>query len=226
MAEKLISKSQKDFFQKIYSWMFWGLVLSAIMAVLVSSSTIATAIVYNPIVFFLLIIIELAFVFILSGRIGKIQTSTAVSLFIIYAILNGATLSVIFLAYNLGTISLAFFVTAGMFGVISLYGMTTKSDLSNIGPILFMGLIGLIIALVINLFFQSSLADLILAWIGVAIFTGLMAYDTWKIKHGRFAWVKQAGNIEKASILGALQLYLDFVNLFLSILRILGRRNN
>lgn len=216
--------STNNFFQKIYSWMFLGLLISAILAVLTTSSTIAQLMVYNPLSFFGLIIAELVFVFILSARIGKIKTSTAKTLFILYSAFNGLTLSAIFFAYNIGTITLAFVVTAGMFGALSLYGITTKKDLSNIGPILFMGLIGLVLALLLNLFFQSSLTDLILAWIGVVIFTGLTAYDTWKIKSGKFEWIKQAGNAEKASIVGALQLYLDFVNLFLSILRILGRK--
>ena len=217
--------AQKSFFERVYFWMFAGLLISGLAAVLISSSSALQQIFYSPLVFFGLIIIELTFVFIISARIGKLKTSTATTLFILYSLLNGLTLSVIFLEYNLGTISFAFFVAAIMFGLTGFYGATPKKDLSSLGSVLFMALMGLVIALLINLFVRNSLADLIFAWVGVIIFSGLAAYDNWKIKHGKVQWIKYSGNIEKASIFAALGLYLDFVNLFLSLLRIFGRRD-
>jgi len=161
----------------------------------------------------------------ISWGINKLSLTTATLLFVLYSVINGATLSVIFVAYSIGTISKVFFITAGTFAVMAFIGYVTKTDLSKLGKILFMALIGVIIATVVNIFVKSSGLDLILSYIGVLVFVGLTAYDTQKIK--QMLW--QAGDMsetsQKIALLGALSLYLDFVNLFLYLLRIFGRRD-
>ena len=161
---------------------------------------------------------------IISWGINKLSLTTATLLFVLYSVINGATLSVIFVAYSIGTISKVFFITAGTFAVMAFIGYVTKTDLTKLGKILFMALIGIIIATVVNIFVKSSGLDLILSYLGVLVFVGLTAYDTQKIK--QMLW--QAGDMsegsQKIALLGALSLYLDFINLFLYLLRIFGRR--
>ena len=161
-----------------------------------------------------------------SARIEKLSLSTATILFAIYSALNGAMLSSIFLLYTTAVISKVFFITAATFGVTAFYGYTTKKDLSSLGNILFMALIGLIIATVVNMFMKSTMFDLILSYIGVAIFVGLTAWDSQKIKQMLVVQRNAGEGAQKIALLGALSLYLDFINLFLYLLRIFGRSDD
>jgi len=179
----------------------------------------------NSFVMWGLIIAEFGLVMAISWGINKLSLTTATLLFVLYSVINGATLSVIFVAYSIGTISKVFFITAGTFAVMAFIGYVTKTDLSKLGKILFMALIGLVIATIVNIFLKSSGLDLVLSYVGVLVFVGLTAYDTQKIK--QMLW--QAGDLsetsQKIALLGALSLYLDFINLFLYLLRIFGRRD-
>jgi len=216
---------QTSFFPSVYNWMTLGLGLTAIVSMLTVNSPSALQFVFgNRMVFFGLIIAELAVVMILSGAIQRLSASAATGLFLLYSALSGITFAVIFLAYTSSSITSAFLVTAGTFGAMSLYGHVTKRDLTSWGSFLFMGLIGLIIASVVNIFLQSAMITWVTTYIGVIIFVGLTAYDTQKLKvlaQGGFASGEER---HKAAILGALRLYLDFINLFLMLLRIFGRR--
>ena len=162
----------------------------------------------------------------ISARIEKLSLSTATILFTVYSALNGAMLSSIFLLYTTAVISKVFFITAATFGVTAFYGYTTKKDLSSLGNILFMALIGLIIATVVNMFMKSSMFELILSYIGVAIFVGLTAWDSQKIKEMLMVQRNAGEGAQKVALLGALSLYLDFINLFLYLLRIFGRSDD
>jgi FtsH-binding integral membrane protein len=202
-----------------------GLGLTGLVAFYVANNeTLLRLIFGNPLIFFGLIIGELAMVFTLSARVHKMEASTATVLFTLYAALNGATLSIIFLRYTASSISSTFFVCAATFVACSIYGMTTKRDLTSLGGFMTMGLIGIIIASVVNLFFRSSGMSVIISYIGVLVFVGLTAYDTQKLKHMALTQPAglEAGIVRKGAILGALSLYLDFINLFLMLLRIFG----
>ena len=213
------------FVRGVYNWMAIGLGLTALTAFFVSGSEAMLRLIFgNPIVFFGLIIGELALVWTLASRVHRMQAATATNLFILYAVLNGATLSVIFIRYTMSSIASTFVVCALTFLAMSVYGWTTKKDLTTWGSFLFMGLIGIIVASLVNMFVRSSAMAMIISYIGVLIFVGLTAYDTQKIK--AMAISQPAGLdgavIRKGSILGALTLYLDFINLFLMLLQILG----
>jgi FtsH-binding integral membrane protein len=215
-----------EFIRSVYNWMFVGLALTGFVAFYVSNSeTMLQFIFGNRLVFFGLIIAELALVFSISGMVHKMSASTASALFVLYSALNGATLSVIFLAYSGESIVSTFFICAGTFLACSIYGWTTKRDLTSLGGFFMMGLIGIIIASLVNLFIQSSAMHMIIAYIGVIVFVGLTAYDTQKLKN--MALTQPSGldgsAVKKIAILGALSLYLDFVNLFLMLLRIFGQ---
>ncbi|RUM40564.1 MAG: BAX inhibitor (BI)-1/YccA family protein [Desulfocapsa sp.] len=211
------------FLAKVFNWMAMGLGLTGIVAWLTASSGLAMSIVSSP-VFMILIFAELGMVFYLSARINKIQSGTATGLFLGYAVLNGLTLSTIFLAYTKASIGGTFLITAGMFGAMAIYGMVTKRDLSGMGSFLFMGLIGIIIASVVNIFLHSSSLYWTISVIGVLIFVGLTAWDVQKIKTMGEQGILEQGEdaIRKGSIIGALALYLDFINLFLLLLRFFG----
>ena len=212
---------QNTLIRQVYAWMGAGLTVTAIMAlVTLSSPAILTAIVGNRMLFFGLMIGELALVFILSGAINRLSASTATLIFVAYSALNGVTLSVVALVYTANSIASTFVVTAGMFGAMSIYGYVTKRDLTSWGSFLFMGLIGVVIASVVNIFVGSSAVSWVISAIGVVVFTGLTAYDTWKIKE----MAAQGTEGRKPAILGALTLYLDFINLFLMLLRFTGSR--
>ena len=216
-----------EFIRSVYTWMGIGLALTGLIAYYVSNDISIQNIIFgNKLVFFGLIIGELALVFIISSRIGKITASTATSLFILFAALNGATLSSIFLVYTTSSITTTFFICSATFISCSIYGMTTKRDLTSVGGFMTMGLIGIIIASLVNIFIRSSAMDMIISYIGVIIFVGLTAYDTQKLKNMAIAQPDglDSGVIRKGTILGALTLYLDFINLFLMLLRILGNR--
>ncbi|MBC2715603.1 MAG: Bax inhibitor-1/YccA family protein [Desulfobacteraceae bacterium] len=214
-----------SFIQSVYNWMAIGLALTGGVAFYVAHSPSLMRLIFgNQILFFGLIIGELGLVFYLSARVQKIQASTATALFMLYAALNGATLSFIFLAYTSTSIASTFFICAGTFVACSIYGMITKRDLTSLGGFMSMGLIGIIIASVINLFIRSSAMTMMISYIGVFVFVGLTAYDTQKLKHMALTQPAglDAGVVRKGAIIGALTLYLDFINLFLMLLRILG----
>jgi len=217
-----------SFVRSVYNWMGIGLALTGLIAYYIASSETAIRFIFgNQMVFFGLIIGELALVFYLSARIQKIQASTATALFLLYSALNGATLSFVFLAYTKSSVASTFFVCAATFAACSVYGWVTKRDLTSLGGFLFMGLIGIIIASVVNMFIKSSGMSMIISYIGVLVFVGLTAYDTQKIKSMALSQPADldAGVIRKGAIIGALALYLDFINLFLMLLRILGNRD-
>lgn len=217
-----------EFIRSVYNWMAIGLALTGFVAFFVSNNETMMRLIFgNQIIFFGLIIGELALVFTISARVHKMQASTATSLFVLYAALNGATLSAIFLIYTRSSITSTFFICAATFVASSIYGMATKRDLTAMGQFMFMGLIGIIIASVVNLFLRSSGVSLIVSYIGVIVFVGLTAYDTQKLRTMALSQPDglDAGTIRKGAILGALTLYLDFINLFLMLLRILGNRD-
>jgi FtsH-binding integral membrane protein len=178
----------------------------------------------NRILFCGLVIAEFGIVFGISGMLHKLSLTTATLMFIVYSVINGALLSVIFLVYTMSSIGMVFFITAATFGVMALIGYTTKTDLSKLGSILFMALIGLIIATVVNMFVHSSGLMMIISYVGVLIFVGLTAYDTQKIKLMLNEQSSADESAQKLALLGALSLYLDFVNIFIYLLRILGDR--
>lgn len=207
---------------KVYAWMFLGLMVSALSAIITVSTPLGY-LVYNPISLIILVLVEVGMVWFLSARVIHMNYSTAAGIFVAYSAINGLTLSLIFYRYTLGSIFYVFFITALFFGAMSVYGAVTKQDLTSIGSFLVMGLIGVLLASIVNIFLASSTLYWIISYAGVAVFLGLTAYDVQKIKryHGALAGTARENNV---AILGALQLYLDFINLFLFILRILGRR--
>lgn len=220
------SQAVTVFLAKVFNWMAIGLGLTAVVAFLVASSpTAINFFVMNRAVLFGLIIAELGLVIYLSARIEKLQAGTATSLFLLYSILNGITLSAILLLYTATSVATTFVVTAGMFGSMAIYGFVTKKDLSSWGSFLFMGLIGIILATLVNFFFQSSMMSWVISGIGVIVFTGLTAYDVQRISRmGASVMSGSHESIKKMAVLGALTLYLDFINLFLMLLRFLGNR--
>jgi FtsH-binding integral membrane protein len=216
-----VTITQNSLIRQVYNWMGGGLLITAFMAmVTVSSPTIFTAVFGNRLVFYGLILGELGLVFAISGAINRLSAATASLLFVLYAALNGVTMAVIFAIYTAESITSTFVITAATFGVMSAYGYLTRKDLTSWGSFLFMGLIGIVIASLVNIFMQSSAASWIISALGVIVFTGLTAYDTQKIKD----MAASGTGGRNPAILGALTLYLDFVNLFLMLLRLLGNR--
>ncbi|OGP57154.1 MAG: hypothetical protein A2V65_12590 [Deltaproteobacteria bacterium RBG_13_49_15] len=216
-----------SFVRSVYNWMAIGLALTGFIAYYVANSPSMIRLVFgNQLLFFGLIIGELALVFTISARIQRIQASTATMLFVLYAGLNGVTLSSIFVIFTRASIASTFFVCAATFTAASVYGTITKRDLTSMGSFMAMGLIGIIIASLVNLFVKSSGMQMIISYIGVIIFVGLTAYDTQKLRTMAVSQPAglEAGVIRKGAILGALSLYLDFINLFLMLLRIVGNR--
>ena len=210
----------------VYMWMTLGLLISAFVAVAIASTPSLAKTVYNPAILFPAVIAELALVLGLSFGLRRLSPNVAAIMFVLYGLLNGVTLSIIFAVYAKSTISLAFFSAAGTFAAMTVLGYTTELDLSQYRTYFMMALIGLIVASVVNIFLHSSGLDLIISLAGVLIFTVLTAYDTQKIK--RWAsdptFTEDGSLLMKVSIMGALTLYLDFVNLFLYLLRLFGRR--
>ncbi len=215
-----------DFVRSVYNWMCIGLALTGFVAYYVSSNQALMQLIFgNRLIFFGLIIAELALVFSISGLVNRMSAGTATSLFVLYSALNGATLSVIFIAFTSESIVSTFFICAATFLGCSIYGWTTKRDLTSWGGFLTMGLIGIIIASLVNLFIRSSAMSMIVSYIGVIVFVGLTAYDTQKLKNMALIQPADADGavVRKGAILGALSLYLDFINLFLMLLRIFGQ---
>ncbi len=213
--------------KNVYLWMTLALVVTGLTAAYIAGNPGMVQTVFESKgLFFGLVIAELALVWILSANIMRMSFSTAGLMFVAYSILNGVTLSFIFLAYTAESIATTFFVTAGTFGAMTIVGYTVKRDLSAMGRFLFMALIGLIIATIVNLFVASSALSWALTYIGVLIFVGLTAYDTQKIKEMLLTYGNEGGEqTMKLALLGSLTLYLDFINLFLYLLRIFGNRD-
>lgn len=213
--------------RKVYTWMAMALAITGVTAYGVSISPNLLSLIFgSKLVFFGLIVAELAVVMLLSARLHRLSLTTATLMFVGYSVLNGVTLASIFLVYTMSSIATTFFICAATFAVMSAYGAFTKTDLSSMGKLMFMALIGLIIATVVNLFVASSGLDLIISYVGVLVFVGLTAWDTQKIK----AMLAEADymdeSAQKIALIGALSLYLDFVNLFLYLLRIFGGKKD
>lgn len=218
--------AQSVLFRNVYTWMTLALVITGAVAMYMAKSmTLLSMIMQNSLLFWGILIAELGVVWYLSARIHRISFTSATLLFILYSILNGATLSMIFLIYTMSSIATTFFVTAGTFGVMALFGYVTKKDLTRLGSLCFMGIIGIIIASLVNIFLQNSMMEMIISYIGVLLFVGLTAYDSQKIKRLLMQdGVEINETTQKIALLGAMTLYLDFINLFLYLLRILGDR--
>jgi FtsH-binding integral membrane protein len=213
------------FLSKVYGWMFLGLLITAGTALAVASSeTLIETFIGNRILFWILLLGQLGLVFYLSARVEHIAPATAVGLFMLYSAMVGVTSSVIFLVYTGASIVAAFMVTATMFGALALFGTVTKRSLAGVGQFMFMGLIGLIIASVVNIFLLNSALDFVISVVGVIVFTGLTAWDAQRLK--QMAVALPDGRVGSYAVVGALSLYLDFINLFFFILRLFGGRRN
>lgn len=224
-ASQAQTQASTIFLAKVFNWMAIGLGLTGVIAFVVANTPAALEIfILNPMMRWGVILGELGLVFYLSARIQKISPQTATALFLIYSALNGITLSVLLLIYTATSVTATFFITAGMFGAMAIYGLVTKRDLSGLGSFMFMGLVGMIIASIVNIFLQSSMMAWMVSGMGVLVFTGLTAYDVQKITQIGASGIMQEGEaaIRKGAILGALALYLDFINLFISLLHFLG----
>ncbi len=223
-VEQVAAENQR-YMVRVYSWMTLAMVITgAVAAYTASSEQLTMLIIGNRFVLIGLLVVQLIAVGVLSRLINKMSATTATVIFIVYSVLFGLTLSGIFVLYTAESIGSTFFITAGTFGAMSVYGYFTKTDLSKWGNLLFMALIGLIIASVVNWFFKSTTLYWITTCVGVLLFTALTAYDTQKLKHTNIIGNEGTDEDHKEAIMGALTLYLDFINLFLYLLRIFGRR--
>ncbi|AKC60507.1 Bax inhibitor-1 family protein [Blochmannia endosymbiont of Camponotus (Colobopsis) obliquus] len=216
----------QPFIAQVYGWMTCGLLLTGFVAWYASITPSVLQLIFsNQIVFFSLIVLQLALVFILSGIVTRLSGSMATTLFMFYSVLTGLTLSSIFIVYTAASIASTFLISAGMFGGMTLYGYTTKRDLSSFGNLLFMAVIGLVLASVVNLWMNSTFLMWFITYIGVIVFVGLTAYDTQKLKSmGASLSITDQEKFRTYSIIGALTLYLDFINLFLMMLRIFNTK--
>ncbi len=224
-----------SFVRSVYLWMTLGLAITGITAYMFANTPSLLGLLFRAtpeggaspsMMFYIIMFSPLALVFLLSARIQKMQATTATFLFILYAALMGASLSLIFLIYSGSSIAQVFFICSGTFLACSIYGWTTKKDLTSVGSFMMMGLIGIIVASIVNIFLNSPMVHMVISYIGVLIFVGLTAYDTQKLKSMALAQPADldAATLRKGTILGALTLYLDFINLFLFLLRIFGNR--
>lgn len=222
MDQSQVQIRVNSFVRSVYNWMAIGLGLTAVIAYLVASDPTLKAIALKG--FYLFAIGELALVFILSARIGRMQARTATGMFLLYAFLNGVTFSLIFAVYTTATIASTFFICALTFGALSVFGWVTKRDLTGLGGFMSMGLIGIIVASLVNLFVRSSGMQMIISYIGVLVFAGLTAYDTQTIRQMALSQPAglDGGVVRKGAIIGALKLYLDFILMFQYLLYIFG----
>jgi uncharacterized protein len=218
-----LEKAQQAFLSKVYAWMFGGLLITGFTAYFISSSELINSVLHGGMLFFL-IIVQLVAVISLSAGINKMRKEVAAIVFLGYSFLTGLTLSVIFLVYTAESIQTVFFISAAMFGALSFYGYTTKRKLSGLGSFMFMGLIGLILVSVVNYFIGSSMLYFLISAVGVLVFAGLTAYDTQRLKEMYTLQFQSDELAMKGAIIGALMLYLDFINLFLYLLRFFGSR--
>jgi FtsH-binding integral membrane protein len=213
------------FLGKVYGWMFLGLLVTAGTALAIASSATAVEAVFsNRAVFWILCLAQLGLVFYLSARVDKVAPTTAALLFVLYSAMVGVTTSVILLVYTSASIVSTFVITAGMFGAMAVFGTLTKRSLAGWGQFLFMGLIGLILAMVVGLFWQNDALQFVIGVVGVLVFTGLTAWDAQRLKH--MAVALPDGRVGAYAVVGALSLYLDFINLFFFLLRFMGGRRN
>ena len=218
--------AQETLLRSVYLWMTLALIITGFVAMYVAKSyTLVNMMIQNSMMFWGVLIAEVALVWYLSARIYKMSFTTATILFIVYSILNGVTLSILLLVYTANSIATTFFVTAGTFGTMAIFGYITKKDLTRIGSLCIMGVIGIIIASLVNLFLQNSMMDMVISYIGVLLFVGLTAYDSQKIKRLLSGDDIEVNEVtQKIALMGAMTLYLDFINLFIYLLRILGDR--
>jgi FtsH-binding integral membrane protein len=215
---------QRSIISQAYLWMAVGLVITGLVAAFTASSPFMLSLVYdNVLVFWGLLLLEIILVIVLAAAVTRLPVGVALTVFVVYAALNGVTLSGILLAYTKASLASTFFITAGTFAIMAFYGYTTKRDLTRLGNLAFMALIGLILASVVNLFLHNPVVYWVITYLGVLIFVGLIAYDTQKLK--RLGSSAGGDSASRLAILGALSLYLDFINLFLFLLRIFGRQN-
>jgi FtsH-binding integral membrane protein len=216
---------QRSIISQAYLWMAVGLVITGLVAAFTASSpTMLSLVNGNVLVFWGLLLLEIILVIVLAAAVMRLPVGVALTVFVVYAALNGVTLSGILLAYTKASLASTFFITAGTFAIMAFYGYTTKRDLTRLGNLAFMALIGLILGSVVNLFAHNTVIYWVITYLGVLIFVGLIAYDTQKLKRlGSSVGGETAGRL---AILGALSLYLDFINLFLFLLRIFGRQND
>lgn len=223
-AQLQVAEQSRTFLLNVYNWMAMGLAITGVVAYGMYASNLVYLLASNPILYFGLFIAQLGIVIGLSFAMNKINSLLAIAAFFLYSGLTGLTFSVLFLIYTGASIASTFFVCAGMFGAVSVFGYVTKMDLSGIGTFLFMGLIGLILASVVNIFLGNETLYWIISYAGVLIFVGLTAYDTQKIKKMSYEVDGASEQGKKVAVFGALKLYLDFINMFLFLLRILGNR--
>ena len=213
------------FLSKVYGWMFVGLLITAVIAFVVASSpALIETLILNRLLFWGLLFAQLGLVFYLSARVDKVAPATAAGLFVLYSAFVGVTSSVIFLVYTGASISQTFIITAGMFGATAVFGTVTKRSLAGLGQFLFMGLIGLIIAMIVGFFWHSDALQFVISVVGVLVFTGLTAWDAQRLK--QLAVTLPDGRVGAYAVVGALSLYLDFINLFFFLLRFTGNRRN
>lgn len=225
------SSNVKTFMSNVFSWMFLALIVTSVAAWWFASDlTLLRMLVTEEgkmsVLGWVVMLAPLGFVLLMSFAFNRLSYTTLIILFITYATLVGISMSFILLAYTLSSVFLTFAITAGMFGTMAVVGYTTKTDLTSFGKIMMMGLVGIIIATIVNMFMQSSMLNYIISYVGVAVFTGLTAYDVQKLKMIGEGTTYGDENTKKLSILGALTLYLDFINLFLMLLRLFGDRRN
>jgi FtsH-binding integral membrane protein len=224
-ATAKLNEQVRTFLSAVYSWMCAGLTITAVTAwVVASSPQLVTSIATNRPLFWGLVIAQLAIVFVLSARVEKLAPSTASLLFIVYSALTGVTLSFILLVYTGASVAATFLVTAGMFGALALYGTFTHRNLLGAGQYLFMGLIGIVLASLVNIFWMNDGLQFVISFVGVIVFTGLTAYDAQRLR--AMAMALPSGHTGSYAVVGALALYLDFINLFLMMLRFMGNRRD
>jgi uncharacterized protein len=213
------------FFNAVYAWMCAGLGVTALVAWSTANSPDLRSMAQSPAVL-LAFVVELGLVFVISGAINRINAAVATSLFMVYSALNGFVLSGLFLRYSMDSLGGTFLITAGAFGVMSLYGYVTKADLTRLGSLLFMALIGIVLASLVNIFLHSSLLYWGVTYLGVLVFVGLTAYDTQRLKMIAAQTANNPALANRMAVVGSLMLYLDFINLFLMLLRLMGNRRN
>ena len=225
MGDDAVAAEQRRFMLRVYNWMTAGLGVTGLVAYMIAYSPGLSGMLFaNPLIPIVLAVAQIGLVFWLASRVMQMSAQKAMSVFLLYAALTGVTFSTIFLVYTEASITSTFLVTSGTFGAMSFYGYTTKKDLTSWGSFLFMGLIGIIIASIVNLFWANSTLYWAITYLGVLIFVGLTAYDTQKIKEMNILGNEGTDEDTKEAIRGALSLYLDFINLFLMLLRIMGSR--
>ena len=213
------------FLSRVYGWMFLGLLLTSGTALVVASSPfLIETLILNRVLFWILLLGQLGLVFYLSIRVEKLSPTTAAGLFMLYSAAVGVTSSVVLLIYTAASITSTFIVTAGMFGAMAVFGTVTKRSLAGVGQFMFMGLIGLIVAMIVGVFWQSSALQFVISVVGVLVFTGLTAWDAQRLK--QMAVALPDGRVGAYAVVGALSLYLDFINLFFFLLRFLGGRRD